>query len=176
MRRPSKMPQYDPVASMTYVPALPQMRLAGDALGFVSLSGLLSPNRSARLRSQHRADLKSRLREVLGAKAVNEYQATELRSAVEHYGDLTLLQVLYQIKKNLRQLVAEGVRVLVLDMTFEAGPRERSLVVALLSDIWCCGMDILIPLDDGASISFDKMAEVVNGNDFLALYVKQLWR
>lgn len=172
---PSKMSQCYPVASATRLSASPQRRQSGDALGFVSLSGLLLPGESTRSRSRHRADLKSRLRDVLGVATVIECQAAGLRSAVLQDVDLTLLQVLYQVKKHLIELFAANVRVLVLDMNFEVGLRERNLVIALLRDIWHSGMDILIPLDEGVSISFDKMSEVVNGNDFLEVYVKLLW-
>lgn len=170
--------EHDAFAVVANLLTLSRRQQLGSVLRFVSLSGLLHPSLSTSVRNRHRANLKSRIKELLGAKTVNEYHAVELRSAITQGGALALLQILYLVKQRLDELAAADVRVLVLDMTFEAGLRERNLVVALLRDIWGGGrgIDILIPLEEGLSISFDKMAEVVSGNEFLEVYAKHLCR
>lgn len=142
---------------------------------YLSLSGLLLGDGDASMGRRRQIDLKSRIKRVFGVQAASECKAMSLRSALKQHECASLLSVLQQIKLHCDDLASANVCLLVLDMNFEVDQRDQRHMIGIVQDIWCNGLDILVPLEDGLSISFDKMAEVVNGMDFLPLYIRQLW-
>ena len=87
-----------------------------------------------------------------------------------YYADLAALVV--EIRSLSRNFNAAGLEVLVVD-SLEHLPRDQAeRFIFAITRIWESGLDVALVGPDNQHVSFNEMAEVVKGNEFIRTYVQ----
>jgi hypothetical protein len=88
--------------------------------------------------------------------------------------------------KNLQMLVQDvrwrtcefrtsGMQALLVDFIEPIPPAEITVMIENLIKIWRSGIDIIISDPEHTLISFNEMSDVVNGDEFVSIYVRSVW-
>ncbi len=76
----------------------------------------------------------------------------------------------------LRMLQAAGLEILVVDSLEYLATDQADHFIFAVMNLWSSGLDVVLLGPDNAYVSFDEIAEVVTGKDFIRIYINSFLR
>lgn len=122
--------------------------------------------------------LERRLAADAGVAAALPFRANDFRNLAENdgipYQDLPSL--VNDMRGMLRMLQAAGLEILVVDSLEYLATDQADHFIFAVMNLWSSGLDVVLLGPDNAYVSFDEIAEVVTGKDFIRIYINSFLR